>query len=152
MTTTFQSRELVRDELVALFTADNSWNNVYGYFPAASEMVGKTPILLILSDGTRQSMDGVWSNPANYQFLCISFVLADSDSDNWTVANANDKVDDLDRVFRQIVRTNAGSLATANLVRFGDGFSVRRDVSIGGKPYISEERTIICDVIKGTMA
>jgi hypothetical protein len=151
MVTTFQSRELVRDELVALFVANASWNNVYGYFPAASEMVGKTPILLILSDGTRQQSSGVWSNPTSYQFLCISFVLADSDSDNWTVALASDKVDDLDRVFRQVIRNN-GALTNADVLRFGDGFSVRRDVSIGGKPYISEERTIICDVLKGTMA
>ena len=151
MTTTFQSRELVRDELVTLFTANNSWQNVYGYFPSANEIVGKTPILVILSAGTRQDMAGVWSNPSSYRFRCLSFVLADSDSDNWTSANAEDKLDDLDRAFRQVIRTNMGSLTNADLLRFDEAYSERVDVDLGGKPYIREERNIIADLHKGTM-
>jgi hypothetical protein len=89
------------------------------------------------------------TNPTSYQFLCVSFVLADSDSDNWTAALASDKVDELDKVFRQVVRNNTASLTTCNLLNFGDGFSVRRDVNFGGSPYITEERTLIAELRSG---
>jgi hypothetical protein len=155
MVTTFQSRKLVRDELVALFIASGFWtvsavNNVYGYFPSANEIGGKSPLLVILSDGTRQEMSGAWSNKASYAFRCITLVLADSDSDSWTSANAEDRLDELDRAFRQVIRS-AASLTNADSLRFDEGYSERIDVNLGGKPYIREERRIFADVIKGTM-
>lgn len=155
-TTVFQSRELVRDELVALFQADGSWSigaahHVYGYFPAAIEIVGKTPILVILSAGTRQDMAGAFTNPASYLFRCITLVLADSDSDSWTAANAEDKLDDLDRAFRQVIRTNMNLLTKADLLRFDEGYSERTDIDLGGKPYIRETRNIIADLNHGSV-
>lgn len=152
MTTTFQSRELVRDELVTVFQANGSWQSVYGYFPSASELVGRTPALVILSAGTRQDMAGQFTNPASYQFQCISLVLADSDSDNWTSALAEDKLDDLDRAFRQVIRDRMASLTNADLLRFDEGYSERADIDLGGKPYIRETRNIFADLHTGTMA
>ena len=151
MVTTFTTRELCRDELVSKFVTNASWQNVYGYFPAASELVGKTPVLLVLSDGTLQRFANLETNPVSYQFLLINFVLADSDSDSWTPALASDNLDDLDRAIRQLIRDNAGSLTTATNLRFADGFSQRRDMNVGGKPYMTETYTVIADLARGAI-
>lgn len=150
MTTTFQSRKLVRDELVTLFAANGSWQEVYGYFPSAALAAGRTPVLMIRSRGTRQDMAGVWINPASYRFLLSSFVLAYSSSDSWTSANAEDKLDELDKVLRQVIRDNVGSLTYADNLRFEEGFSDVSDIDLGGNPYIVETRAILVDLPSGT--
>jgi hypothetical protein len=145
--TTFSSRELVRDELVVLFVANGSWQEVYGYFPSVSEMEGKTPILIIRSRGTEQDMAGLDTNPAVYRFLLSSWVLAYSESDSWTSANAEDKLDELDKTVRQIIRDNAGSLTNGDVIRFEAGQSQVDDMIIEGLPYIVETRAILVNKI-----
>ena len=150
MVTSFTSRELVRDELVALFTSNNSWQEVYGYFPSVNEVANKTPFLVITSSGTIQSFGGMETNKVSYRFTLSSWVLAYSASDNWTSANAEDKLDDLDKVLRQVIRNNMGSLTYANLLRFDGGSEVRR-VEFENMPYLLEARTLIADVIRGAI-
>jgi hypothetical protein len=96
-------------------------------------------------------MAGVYTNPASYQFQCISLVLADSDSDSWTSANAEDRLDDLDRAFRQVIRDRMATLTNADLLRFAEGYSERTDIDLGGKPYIREVRNIIADLNHGSI-
>ena len=105
MTTTFTSRELVRDELAALFVANGSWQEVYQYHPSVNEIENKTPFLVIRSAGTQQEMANLWTNKTTYRFAIISYVLAYSASDNWTSANAEDKLDELDKAIRQVIRS-----------------------------------------------
>jgi hypothetical protein len=144
MTTTFQSRELVRDELVALFQANNTWNNVYGYFPSSVELVGKTPVLVIRSRGTRQNMAGAWTNPASYRFILTNFVAIA------TSTVAEDELDTLDMTLRQVIRNNAGLITTGDNLRFGDEYSDVSDVDIGGKFYLLETHTIYVDLPSGS--
>jgi hypothetical protein len=151
MTTTFQSREAVRDELVALFTADGSWQDVYGYYPAVSEMKGRSPIMLIRSQGTQQDMAGQDTNPSSYSFLLTTWVLAYSEDGGWTSADAEDQLDTLDRVTRQIIRDNADGGTNASQYRFEAGFSNRSDLILEGVPYIIESRTIIADLPRGAV-
>ena len=153
MTTTFLSREAVRDELAALFTADGSWFQVFQYFPAVQAMKGKTPLLIIRSRGTVQDMAGVETNPATYRFLISSWVLAFSplSADNWTSTDAEDKLDELDQKLRQVIRNNAGGGTNADMYRFEPGFSVVDDVIIEGLPYIVETRAILADLIRGAI-
>jgi hypothetical protein len=147
--TTFQSRELVRDELVALFVSDGSWQDVYGYYPAVSEIKGRSPVLIVRSAGTQQSMAGLHTNPASYSFLLTTWVLAYSEDGNWTSADAEDKLDDLDRVLRQVIRDNAMGGTYATQYRFDGGFSNRDDLILEGVPYIVETRTIFADLPRG---
>ena len=153
MTTTFQSRELVRDELATLFTADGSWQSVFGYFPAVEAFKGRTPILIIRSRGTEQDMAGLETNPASYRFLLSSWVLAFSplSADNWTSTDAEDKLDELDMKLRQVIRDNAGGGTNADLYRFEPGFSQVDDVIIEGVPYIVETRAILADLKRGAI-
>lgn len=149
--TTFQSRELVRDELAALFVANGSWQAAYGYFPSVDAIKGKTPILIIRSRGTSQDMAGLNTNPATYRFLLSSWVLAYSAVDSWTSSNAEDLLDTLDMKLRQVIRDNAGSLTNGDLIRFEQGTSQVDDVMIENLPYIVETRAILVDLIKGSV-
>lgn len=151
MTTTFQSRELVRDELAALFVADGSYQETYGYAPSVNEIMGKTPVLVIRSRGTSQGFEGVWNNPVTYRFSFASWVLATSEPDNWTSANAEDKLDELDKVIRQVIRDNV-SLTNATNLRFEPGFSQVVDLTPEGVPYIVETRFILADLPSGAMS
>ena len=152
MTTTFQSREAVRDELVTLFTNNGSWQEVYGYAPDLNEVIGKTPILIIRSEGTSQRMEGDETNPASYQFAITTWVLAYSEDGNWTSANAEDKIDELDKVVRQVIRNNAGGGSNADQYRFDPAQSEVGDVILhGGVPYMVESRLIYADLPRGAV-
>lgn len=149
MVTTFTSRELVRDELVSLFTANNSWQAVYGYIPAVNVFEGMTPILVIRSRGSLQNFANLETNPASYQFGIVSYVRAYS-AGEISSAQAEDKLDDLDKVVRQVIRDNAGSMTTAINLRF-DGASEVRDIDIGSVPYMAEARILIADLPRGAI-
>jgi len=152
MTTTFQSREAVRDELVTLFTNNGSWQEVYGYAPDLNEIIGKTPVLMVRSRGTAQDMAGDETNPASYQFAITTWVLAYSEDGNWTSANAEDKIDELDKVVRQVIRNNAGGGSNADQYRFDPAQSEVRDVILqGGVPYMVESRLIYADLPRGAV-
>lgn len=152
MTTTFQSREAVRDELVALFTANASWQAVYGYFPGARVIAGLSPVLIIRSRGTRQAMQGLWDNEASYRFILTTYVVAGSESDSFiTSAIAEDELDNLDKVLRQVIRTNAGALVNADSIEFASEFSEVSDVMLANIPYIMETHTVITNLYKGSV-
>lgn len=148
MPTTFQSRELVRDELVALFTANGNWQNVYGYVPAVSAFESKYPILLIRGRGTEQRLNNQDNNPALYRMVLINYVLADS-AGGITSATAEDELDRLDKIIRQVIRDNAGSLTTADNLYF-DGSSEVIDVKVGNVPYIQEIYTVMAHLSSGS--
>jgi len=150
MTTTFQSRELVRDQLVSLFTANNSWQEVYGYMPSVEELLGKTPFLIIRSKGTSQEMSGVETNKASYRFILSSWVLAGGKNDaSVTSSAAEDDLDTLDKVLRQVIRDNTGTITYGNIIRFESGYSEVSDVIVQGLSYITESRFILVDLPRG---
>lgn len=151
MVTTFTSRELVRDELVTLFVANGSWQEVYGYAPSVDELSGKTPILVIRSRGTIQNFANLETNPVTYRFVISSAVLAYSASDSWNSANAEDKLDELDKVVRQVIRNNAGSLTYGVNMRFETAVSEVSDPIREGLPYILESRFVLVDLPRGAI-
>ena len=141
MATTFISREISRDALVTLFTADGSWQKVFGYFPTENDIKGQDPFLVIISAGTDQDMNSISMNPTKYMFAFTSFILMD-DSDSggtWTNQNTEDKLDELDKKFRQIVRDNptVGSNPSA-LLKFADGQSQTDTITLYGVLYRTE--------------
>jgi hypothetical protein len=145
--TTFQSREAVRDALVTLFTADNSWQQVYGYFPGVDEIAGKSPLLIIRSRGTAQEFAGQDTNPVQYRFSVTSMTIADESAT--TSANAEDSLDTLDQKVRQVIRDNAAGGSAADLLEFEAGFSQVSDIIVNGLAYISETRGVIATLPRG---
>lgn len=151
MVTTFTSRELVRDELAALFVANGSWQNVYHQGASLNSFSGKSPILIIRSRGTAQEFANLENNPTSYRFLLSSWVLAYRASDSWDNTEAEDKLDELDKVVRQVIRNNAGSMTTANILYFEEGMSQVDDVIIEGLGYIVETRAVIAHLSRGAI-
>lgn len=152
MTTTFTSRELVRDELVALFTANGAWQAVYGYMPGYTVISGRSPVLTILSMGTRQQFAALYTNPASYRFEITNYVVSSSESDSSVLtATASDELDTLDKTIRQIVRNNAGSLVNATNLRFGDDYSNVERGALGNKPYVRETYIVYVDLPSGAI-
>lgn len=149
MPTTFTSRELVRDELTTLFTANGSWQAVYGYVPAVKVFAGMTPLLIIRSRGSIQNFASEETNPTEYSFGIASFLRAYSVGEI-TSAQAEDTLDTLDAAIRQIIRNNAGSMTYANSLRF-DGGSEVKDVAIEGLPYMVETYIVVAKLARGAM-
>lgn len=139
--TIFVTRKTIRDGLVALFTANDSWEVVYGYIPKVTTIDGKSPLLVITSAGTDQSMAGLNTNPAEYTFTFVSFVRMDDSvsGGTWSEDDAEDKLDELDTVFRQVVRDNAGGGSFADSLMFADTQSRTDYAMIDGVGYRTEE-------------
>lgn len=143
MTTTFITRETARDNLVTLFVANNSWEKVFGYFPSADEAKQRGVFLVVSSGGSDWGAFGQDTNPTDYSFSVISFVLvSDEETDgNWTEALCEDKLDGLDVAMRQIVRDNMAGDGSFFL-SVSDGASQTGYWTIGGVEYRSEQRIV----------
>jgi hypothetical protein len=150
--TTFLSRETVRDALVSLFQANNSWKGVYGYGLAPSVIAqGQFPVLIIRSRGTQQGMANLHTNPTSYRFSLQNWVLADREisGDTQTSATAEDLLDTLDKTIRQVIRDNVSNPAWHN-IRFASEYSDVVDLS-PTVPYIVETRFIYVDLPNGAI-
>jgi hypothetical protein len=147
-TTTFTSREVARDGLVALFTADGTWQAVYGYVPKATTIDGQWPFLVLTSAGTLQGMAGESYNPTEYTFSAVSFVLMDDNAD-WNEDDAEDKLDELDQKFRQIIRDNPTAGTFADALMFADNQSRTDYAIVGGVAYRTEEWLITVHLYTG---
>jgi len=145
--TTFQSRELVRDDLVSLFAADGSWQDVWGYFPGVDDVAGLSPVLIVRSRGTAQDFAGANTNPVQYRFSVTSMVVADEAVQS--SADAEDQLDTLDMKVRQVIRDNAGGSTNADQYAFEGGFSQVSDIILNGQAYISETRFVIATLPRG---
>jgi len=143
--TTFITRETVRDAFVTLFTTSAKWQLVFGYMPSESEVAGQSPFLVIRSGGTLQSMNTYNANPTTYRITFRNFVLCE---DEQTEAQAEDKLDELDTTFRQIIRDNCGSIAGANYIRFEDAPSTTGYAFVG-KWYRTEDWTVLAHYVTG---
>lgn len=149
--TTFQSRELVRDELQTLFNANGSWQAVYNYTPGYSVIAGLSPVLTIVSAGTSQQFANLHTNPTSYRFEIVNYVVSSSESDaTVTTTAAEDKLDALDKTIRQVVRDNT-NLTNANNLRFDENYSTVERGAIGNKPYIRETYILYADLSRGAI-
>lgn len=147
--TTFVTRETARDALVTLFTADGTWQAVFGYLPADSELDGQSPSLTIRSGGTQQEMASLHVNPTAYRFLLRSLVLS-NDGASWTESDCEDKLDELDRQMRQVIRDNADLSTGSDYLRF-DGSSSTTGYSLIGDGVLWrwEERSLFAHYAVG---
>lgn len=105
--TTYTSRETVRDALVTLFTADGTWQSVLGYEPKTLD--GLSPVLTIISAGTDYDELSGGVNPTEFRFRARSYILVEDQNapSSWGPAQAEDKLDELEKIAREIIRDNA---------------------------------------------
>jgi hypothetical protein len=148
MTTTFKSVETINDAIVALFVADDSWQEVYDYVPSPTEMGDKTPILIVRVRGILQTSEGTFTNPTSIRFLATSMVLATDTASGWTSANAESKFRELNRTARQIIRDNMAGAGVCDGLTFG-GRSQVDDAIIGGRAYIVETHEFFANLRNG---
>ncbi len=150
MTTTFITRETARDSLVTLFTANDSWEKVFGNFPSADEAKQRGVFLVVSSGGSDWGADGLETNPTDYTYNILSFVLVNDEETggSWTEALCEDKLDVLDLAVRQVVRDNMGGGAGYFLSVEG-GPSQTGYWIIGGVEYRSEQRTVTAKYTSG---
>lgn len=149
MVTVFQSRKLVRDELVALFVADGSWSEVWGYFPGVNAFGARTPLLTVESDGTAQSSEGESNNPSAYHFLITTFVLSYRALDNYYATDATDTLDTLDLKVRQLIRNNMGGGTNYDYLQYDPSPSQIKTLVLEGLSYEIESRGLIAHLPSG---
>ena len=149
MTTTFQDVDLVIDEILALFTANASWEAQYGYFPGVNGIKGYSPVLVLQDDGTQTLFANQFTNPVTYQFLLSNWVIAFVEGDR-TVAQQTELRRSLNKTIRQIIRNNTSSLTYADTVQFGDGFSTVDTLIVEGVPYFVETFTLMARLSSGS--
>lgn len=148
MTTTFTSRQTIRERLATLITSTGEFAAVYDYVPAVKTISGMTPFCIVLSTGSNQQMSGINTNPVDFSFSVSVYVKRYEDA-NYTSQDARDKLDDLDRVIRQVVRDNAAGATVADMLLFDGSFSTVQHTEIDSTPYLVEPRTIIARLFDG---
>jgi hypothetical protein len=95
------TRQLVREALVTLFTADGSFNQVLGYAPVDTQ--GMDKILSIYSDNTSHKVE---SANLGHSFYGFSLDVLIKRSGGETV---EDTLDALHEVVRNVIKTNQGN-------------------------------------------
>ena len=150
MVTQFDSREVSRDGLVALFVAEGSWQKVFPYQPTELEIDGQWPLMIINSVSTLQEMQGESLNPTTFTFIVTSFVPT-KDNVAWETDDAADLVDELDQATRQIVRDNVAAGVFANIITFVPTPSNVSIVELHGVNYLAEMRLIEVRLVSGSL-
>ena len=139
------NRETARDALTtlletALVGTGLPAQAVYNY--RIGDFQGQSPVVTVSSDGsdrTRESLSD--SDLSNIFFYAIhSFVLyADPDS-SWTEANAEDRLDLIEKTIADVIADNQDT-ANWDFLAFHSR-SNRNDVDVGGDEYIRELMTV----------
>lgn len=146
--TTLGTRETVRDALVTLFTDNGAWQAGFGHEPTAGEADGQSPLFVITSFGTH-GRNVLNTAPTTYRFQFSSYVLVGDPEDpsSWGAAEAEDKLDELDREVREIVRDNTpdGSYGIEL-----EGPSRPSYAMMGGEVYRVEDYVILAEWDIGT--
>ncbi len=136
-------RETIRDAFALLLTNNiTDLQAVYGY--VVSDFDGMTPVATVLSSGSIRP-PFTSEGPITGIFLSANlWVIYASSDDSWTEADAEDKLDDLERQFGNVVSSNRQT-SDWNFLTY-DGRSVVRVVPVGGVPYLHEAIPIRVEV------
>ena len=131
---------------LAVFIDDNAnFKVVFDYIPDLDTVKGRTPVCFVRSAGTDQTMLSLHTNPSDFHMLVTIAVRShdrDLDGGTWEEDDAEDKIDELDQIIRQIIRDNTGNVGGVSMMQISglsdSGFDI-----VGGIPYRVEEYTII---------
>lgn len=132
------SREVARDALVTLLEAAL----VGGGLPAktvqgskATALEGITPLVTVLSAGTERVALTYQGTQATFNYSILIWVLQ-TGAGGWTLANAEDALDDIERRIAGVLESN---LRTAEWSEIDYSGPTRvADVAVAGVPYYVE--------------
>lgn len=147
MTYTAHSRKTVRDAFVALLAAKLVGTGlpaqaVYGYLPSNTQ--GQWPILVVRSAGSRRR-PGMRSHADFHDEFRLEVLILVHDADtsiNWTDANVEDKLDQLEAALAEVVADNRITNDWFFL-DFEDSFSRVFMLALGGEAYVAEQINVI---------
>ena len=142
--TTFVTRKTAREAVAALFRANGTWQTVYDHEPR--DLAGESPVLTIRSGGTLTS-NMFNASPTAFLFVLTNYVLV-TDGATWGPDDAEDKLDELDREIREIVRDNTP--AGCDYIELDESASVTAYVEDeGGHIYRTETFTLRAELATG---
>ena len=139
---TQQNREAVRDQLATLLNAklvaaDSIVQAVYNY--RTSDFAGLSPVVIVSSGGSNRELISGMPQPGvrNAVFLLTVHVFVRYAATDWTEAQAEDRLDLIERTIVGVLDDNARVTDVWNAIDY-QADSVRDDLEIGGKMYIRE--------------
>jgi hypothetical protein len=149
MTAASTDRETVRDALTTLLTAKlvgtgKPVKAVYNY--RIGDFQGQSPVVTVSSEGSLRSPAGegadIWHNL--FYLAVHTFVLYADPGTGWGEDDAEDALDDIERLIADVVMDNDDATYWGHLAF--DSRSMRDDVAIGGDDYVREIVTIRAEV------
>ena len=144
--TTYVNRKTARAALKTLFVSNGNWQAVYEATPNTFDR--QTPVLVLRSGGTRQLMQYA-TDPATFRIEYRTYVLYEDPNapDDYGDEECEDKLDDLDKEMREVVRDNTPSGADA--IELGEGFTETGYEMVDGVVYRWEEGVILVQLAVG---
>lgn len=143
------SRRLAREELATLIDTvmvaggSGILNSVYDHKASFAPL---SPVCLVLSGGSKRAQAGMSSTRvmSEFRLLVIFFVIEVSDDAAWTPAEVEDKLDDCEKKFTDLISDNRGPVTNWNYIKQDpEDFSNVLPAEIGGKPYTAEVMNVI---------
>lgn len=137
------NRKTERKALAALYEAarvagDLDVQVVYDYLP--DRLQSQTPVLAVASGGSQRQKQT--EEPTNwdveFDLKVYLFVLFVQDDDSWTVENAQDKLDDLEKAAVDVMADNTTNTGTY----LPEESTVEELSDLDGIPYLVEEITV----------
>ena len=133
------NRETARDGLATLLeaqlvTTDAIVEVVYNY--RKGDLQGQSPVVVVTSGGSARERLDFTGTRSNIAYLTV-YVFVAYAAEGWTEAQAEDRLDLIERTIADVVDANSGTTAYWVAMDY-DGRSTRDDVEDGGIEYIRE--------------
>lgn len=148
------NRETCRDELASLLTTaltgtGKPVQSVYNYRPL--DVAGASPVVMVLSAGTRQRTKRGIGNTTRYHSIyllnVLVFVMDANATDSWTRNNVEDQLDLIEKSIADVLADNRESSGKWNYIEHGEGGSQILPAVLGGKQYLMEPIPVLVEVI-----
>jgi len=144
------NRETARDGLAALLnaqlvTTDAIVEVTYNY--RKGDLQGQSPVVVVTSGGSARERLDFAGTRGNVAYLTV-YVFVAYAATGWTEAQAEDRIDLIERTIADVVDANSGETAYWVAMDY-DGRSSRDDVEDGGTEYIREMIPIAAQLAYG---
>lgn len=142
------NRETTRDALTALLTTALVGTGlpcqaVYGY--QVSDFHGKTPVVVVSSAGSAHERMTHQGNRSTFYFNIYSFVLYSDADTGWTEADAEDRLDLIEKTIAETLETYRRYDGYWQGIDYSDR-SQSDSVAIGGDDYRREIISVVVEV------
>lgn len=143
------NRETGRDALAGLLSTALVGTGlpaqaVYGY--QKSDFEGQSPVVVVLSAGTRRQRFGVGTQKYRswFAYEVLVFVADADEAVSWTDADVEDRLDLIEKEIADVVADNRSTTNWDDL-KHDEGFGQILPAVVGGKPYKMEIIRLIAE-------